>query len=273
MDITERRTRIEERVIAAGEVSFAELARAFDVSEMTIRRDIEALQAAGVVRRVSGGAIALTGTAFEPSYGLRAGSAVLSKMHIAERIADALHPGETVVLDSGSTVAAVAQAIRGRELGLTVLTPSITVATTLADEPGTRVILAGGMVRPGELSLIGAETEQFFAHYNSDVFVMGVAGVDATRGLTEYHPQEATVKRAALAASSRLIVGADAGKLGRVHLAAIAPLSDVSVLVTDGAADDSAVESARRAGVDVRLVPPPAGATESAPETLAGESA
>ncbi|MDM4764205.1 DeoR/GlpR family DNA-binding transcription regulator [Galbitalea sp. SE-J8] len=267
MDVAERRTLIEERVIRTGEVSFGQLATAFGVSEMTIRRDIEALQEQGVLRRVSGGAISLTGTAFEPSYGLRAGQAVDSKAHIAERIVELLKPGETVVLDSGSTVASVARAIRGRGLGLTVLTPSITVATTLADEPDTRVILAGGVVRPGELSLIGTDTEQTFARYNCDVFVVGVAGVDAERGLTEYHPQEASVKRAALAASSRLIVGVDAAKLGRVHLVTVAPLDVVSALVTDGHPDHPAVVAARERGAQVVVVQPPAAASESAGES------
>ena len=256
MDAKERRLRIEERVIATGEVQFATLAAEFDVSEMTIRRDIEMLRDAGIVRRVSGGAIALGGTAFEPSYGLRAGLAVVEKMHIAERVADLLVPGETVALDGGSTVAAVARAIRGRNLRLTIVTPSLLVATALADEEGTTIVLTGGRVRPGEMSLIGPDAEESFARYNCDTFVIGVAGVDATRGLTEYHPQEASVKRAAIAASSRVIVGADAAKLGRVHLVNIAPLSCVSALVTDGSSDDPVVRAASRAGADVVLVPP-----------------
>jgi DeoR/GlpR family transcriptional regulator of sugar metabolism len=267
MDVTERRTLIEERVIRTGEVSFGSLAEEFDVSEMTIRRDIEALQKEGVLRRVSGGAISLSGTAFEPSYGLRAGQAVDSKAHIADQIVALLHPGETVVLDSGSTVASVARAIRGRGLGLTVITPSITVATVLSDEPDTHIILAGGSVRPGELSLIGSETESTFARYNCDTFVIGVAGVDADRGLTEYHPQEASVKRAALAASGRLIVGVDSAKLGRVHLVNVAPLDEVTALVTDGHPDHPTIIAARQRGVEVIVVPPPLEARELPGET------
>jgi DeoR/GlpR family transcriptional regulator of sugar metabolism len=272
MDFTERRTLIEERVIRTGEVSYGELAHDFGVSEMTIRRDIDALQSEGVLRRVSGGAISLSGTSFEPSYVLRAGQAADSKAHIADAIAALLHPGETVVLDSGSTVASVAWAIRGRDLGLTVLTPSITVATTLADEPDTRVILTGGTVRPGELSLIGSEAEQAFSRYNCDTFVIGVAGVDAERGLTEYHPQEASVKQAALSASRRVIVGVDAAKLGRVHLVNIAPLSAVTALVTDGPADHPTIVSARAAGVEVIVVPPHAGRLPGA-SYISGETA
>ncbi len=262
MDVTERRMAIEELVIRTGEVAFAELARAYGVSEMTIRRDIEALQSAGILRRVSGGAILLgASAAFEPSYGVRAGQAVDGKAHIAEAIAGLLEPGETVVLDSGSTVASVAGAIRGRGLGLTVVTPSITVATTLADEPGTQVLLSGGTVRPGELSLVGAEAEQGIARYNCDTFVIGVAGVDAVRGLTDYDPQEASVKRAAIGASRRLIVGADASKLGRVHLVNVAPLDAVAVLVTDAPEHHPTVVAARAVGVDVIAIPAPHPAT------------
>lgn len=258
MDVSERRIIIEDRVTRHGEVQFAELAREFGVSEMTIRRDIEALQQAGVVRRISGGAIAVSGTAYEPSYGARAGRAVDSKAHIARAIADLLSPGETVILDSGSTVASVARAVCGRGLGLTVITPSLTVATTLADEPDTTVVLSGGVVRPGELSLIGSDAERVIGAYNCDTYVAGVAGVDAVRGLTEYHPQEAAVKRVAVAAARRLIVGVDEAKLGRVHLVNIAPLSAVDVLVTDADPDHPTVRDARDAGAEVVSVQPAA---------------
>lgn len=256
MDARSRRTAIEERVTSEGEVQFSLLAAEFGVSEMTIRRDIEALQATGVLRRVSGGAIALGG-AFEPSYGSRAAHAADSKAHIAERIADLLQPGETVALDSGSTVASVARAISGRGLGLTVLTPSILVAMALADDEDTTVILTGGVVRAGELSLIGPDAESTFARYNCDTFVVGVAGVDADGGLTEYHPQEAAVKRAAIESSGRLIVGVDAAKLSRVHFVNVAPLEAVTTLVTDGASDEPTVSAARAVGIDTHLVGSP----------------
>ncbi|GAA1737791.1 DeoR/GlpR family DNA-binding transcription regulator [Microbacterium paludicola] len=257
MDVAQRRTAIEEQVIRTGEVSFVELAESFGVSEMTIRRDIEALQTQGIVRRVSGGAIALSGTAFEPSYGLRAGRAADSKEHIAEEVAALLRPGETVLFDSGSTVLAIARAVRGRGLRLTVLTPSIGVAQELADEPDTQVLLIGGLVRPGELSLIGPDAEQMIGRYNCDTYIAGVAGVDAERGLTEYHPQEASVKQAAVRASTRVIVGVEAAKLGRVHLVTVAPLTVVSTLVTDASSDHPTVVAARAGGADVVVVPAP----------------
>lgn len=252
-----RRALIEQRVLAEGEIDFATLAEEFKVSEMTIRRDVEALEASGIVRRVVGGAILSSGKAAEPSFEIRAAEAAEGKMHIAEAAVELLHPRETVILDSGSSVLAVAKAIKGRGLGLTVVTPSILVALELADEPDTVVLLAGGRVRPGELSLIGSETEDIFTRYNCDTYVMGIAGVDPARGVSEYHREEGSVKRAAVKAADRVIVVADETKLGRVQLVSVSPLSSVTAIVTDGPADHAALVGARSLGVEVVCVPGP----------------
>ena len=128
MDARARRDRIEERVRVEREVGYAELATEFDVSEMTIRRDMEALESLGVVRRVVGGAIALNGKDNEPSFATRVAVAAEEKRHLADAVADLFGAGETLILDSGSTALAVAQSLRGRKLGLTILTPSVLVA-------------------------------------------------------------------------------------------------------------------------------------------------
>jgi len=251
-----RRDFIAERVISDGEISFAELAEELDVSEMTIRRDVNLLEEEGLVRKVVGGAIALIGTSSEPSFEARAAQAATGKAHMAAAVVSLLRPHETVILDSGSTVLAVARAIRGRGLGLTVVTPSLLVAVELADDEGTTVLLTGGEVRPGELSLIGDEAESTFALYNCDAYVMGIAGVDARRGITEYHRQEAGVKKAAMRSSARVIVVADAAKLGRVHLAHVAEFEQVTAFVTDGSPHHEAVRAARDAGVQLVHVEP-----------------
>jgi DeoR/GlpR family transcriptional regulator of sugar metabolism len=258
-----RRALIEQRVLTDGEIDFATLASEFQVSEMTIRRDIDALEASGVVRRVVGGAISLDGKAFEPPFEARAGEAAVGKMHIAEAAARLLQPNETVILDSGSTVLAVAKAIRGLGLGLTIVTPSILVAVELADEPDTTVLLTGGLVRPSELSLIGFDTEETLARYNCDTYIMGIAGVDALRGVTEYHREEGSVKKAAMKAADRVIVVADDSKLGRVQLMNVAPLGAVGALVTDGPADHPTLVAARSLGVNVICVPATSEGTEA----------
>ncbi|WP_197376896.1 DeoR/GlpR family DNA-binding transcription regulator [Mycolicibacterium baixiangningiae] len=249
-----RRAAIAARINADREVDFASLAEEFGVSEMTIRRDIERLEDQGIARRVLGGAIAFGGKSTEPSFAARAAEAADEKIHIASAVADLLTPRETVILDSGSTVLAVARAIRGRGLGLTVITPSVLVAVELADEPDTTILLTGGKVRPGELSLIGAEAEDFYLRYNCDTYVMGIAGVDGKRGASEYHREEGNVKQAAMRSADRVIVAADSTKLGRVQLINVAPASDISVLVTDGPPDHPALETLRTTGVQVVCV-------------------
>lgn len=258
MEAKTRRSLIETRVLANGEIDFASLASEFDVSEMTIRRDVDSLEAKGVVRRIVGGAIALVGKSSEPPFQARSAAAAMVKVRLAEAAVQLLQPHETVILDSGSSVLAVAKAIRGRGLGLTIVTPSILVAIELADEPDTTVLLAGGLVRPGELSLIGVETEETFAHYNCDTYVMGIAGVDMERGVSEYHREEGNVKKAAVKSADRVIVVADKTKLGRVQLMNVAPLSAISVLVTDGDPKDPTLVAASNAGVEVICVPDPA---------------
>jgi DeoR/GlpR family transcriptional regulator of sugar metabolism len=249
-----RRAAIEGRVRSHGEVDFASLAGEFAVSEMTIRRDIEVLEEKGVLRRVAGGAIAFQGRGYEPPFATRVLNAVDQKRHIADAVARLLRQGESVIFDSGSSALAVARAIRGRRLGLTVITPSVLVALELVDEPDTTVIMTGGQVRSGELSLVGPESEASFAGYNCDTYVMGIAGLDGVKGASEYHREEGAMKRAALAAAARVIVPVDASKLGRVHLMHVAPLSAIDVIVSDMTEQDATLAAARRAGVDVCCV-------------------
>lgn len=257
MAAKKRRAIIEERVATHGEIDFATLSKEFGVSEMTIRRDIDALESSGIVRRVVGGAIAATGKSSEPPFEARAAEAAEGKMHIAEAVVTLLQPHETVILDSGSTVLAVARAIRGKQLGLTIVTPSVLVALELADEPDTTLLLTGGLLRPGELSLIGLDAEETFAQYNCDVYVMGVAGVDAVRGISDYHRGEGSVKKAAIRAADRVIVVVDEVKLGRVQLMNVAPLDAVDALVTDGDPDHPTLVTARDLGVNVLCVSNP----------------
>jgi DeoR/GlpR family transcriptional regulator of sugar metabolism len=251
-----RREAIERRVTRDGEVDFATLTHEFDVSEMTIRRDIEALEEKGVLRRVRGGAIAFRQQPADSGLASRDIEAA-EKAHIADVAVTLLQPNETVLIDSGSTALAVAKALRGRDLGLTIVTPSILVAVELADDPGTTVILTGGRVKPGELSLVGEEAAAVLSLYNCDTYIMGAAGLDAAHGVTEYQRDSGFLKRAALPMARRTVVVADASKLGEVELLRVAALNAISAIVTDGPPDDPTLVAAREAGVDVVLAASP----------------
>jgi DeoR/GlpR family transcriptional regulator of sugar metabolism len=150
----------------------------------------------------------------------------------------------------GTTTLEVAKGLRGR-WNITVLTPSLRAAEVLADEAGIRLMLTGGVVRSGERSLVGDHAERAFADLRFDTFVMGVGGIEAQAGLTEFNLEDARVKRAALASAQRCVVVADSSKLGRVAFAGICPLEDIDVLVTDAEAAPDDLAPVEAADVEV----------------------
>ncbi len=237
-------------VASRGEATFAELAEHFAVSEMTIRRDLETLEVEGLVRRVRGGAIPVVSRSHEPPIAERSQVNILAKQAIGKAAAALLEDGETAIVDIGTTTLECARALSGFRR-LTVVTASLMVAQELSNTPGIRTLLTGGVIRAGEMSLIGHRAEDSFADLNCDTIFLGVGGVDVGRGLTEYNLDDARVKKSALKAARRCVLLADQSKFGRITFATIAPLSRVDVLVTDASPDDPLVAQARDAGVKV----------------------
>jgi DeoR family fructose operon transcriptional repressor len=137
-------------------------------------------------------------------------------------------------------------------MGLTVVTSSLPIALELGNEPGIRVIATGGTVRAGELSLTGGFAEDALRRVNVDVAVLGVAGVDSVVGFTDYNPEDTRVKRLAIESARRVIVVADASKIGKVAFSAVADLSEVDILVTD--TRTSPAEMKRLAAQDIEVV-------------------
>jgi DeoR/GlpR family transcriptional regulator of sugar metabolism len=247
---SERRQAVLRRLTTRGEVGFADLAEEFGVSEMTIRRDLESLEADGLARRVRGGAISVVSSSYEPPFAVRATTASEAKTAIGVTAAGLVNDGDTVIVDVGTTTMELARALHGRR-GLTVVTASLPIAVELGNDPDVRVLVTGGQVRSGELSLAGGMAEDAFGALNCDLAFIGVAGVCATPGLTEYNPDDARVKRAAIAAARRSVVLADSSKLGRVAFATVAPLSAVDAVVTDAPAVHQAVSELVAAGAEV----------------------
>ena len=232
----ERRIKVLERIAADQAVEVSSLAREFGVSEMTIRRDLRRLDRDGFVRRTYGGAttrVVRSAGAFEVTQNARTLHHAQEKRAIAMRAAGLTAPRD----------------------GLLVITQSLVIASLL----GTRrvsVIMAGGMVRQDELSCVGPAAVECVQRYNTDVAVIGAAGVSVRRGITDLDDQEAGVIRAALEKTERIIVLADGSKFGDVALSTVVPIHRVSAIVTDPGADPVEVERIAAEGVEVILVEP-----------------
>jgi DeoR/GlpR family transcriptional regulator of sugar metabolism len=252
VDVHIRQQMILEALRQRSPVLVGELAVALDCSEMTVRRDLESLERIGALRRVHGGATSVFLGADETPYGIRALESTEAKTTIGVAAADLLSNGETVILDGGTTVMEVARACRSRQL--TVMPLALRPVFELHECPGINLLLPGGEVRPGELSLAGSLAESSFSQFRFDTYVMGPCGIDAEAGITTHHLAEAAVKRGAAKASRRVIAVADASKLGRVAFGHVCDLDQIDIVLTDTGADPLRVEELRAVGVDIRCV-------------------
>jgi len=221
-----------------GEVQVRQLADELGCSEMTIRRDLDALEREGAVRRVHGGAVRVHLRRDELPYAVRALEAVEAKQRIGRAVAELISDGETVIVDSGTTALEVARALRGRPV--TVLPLGLRPLLELADDEAVRLIAPGGDVRPGELSVTGDLAEVAFERLRFDTFVIGCCGIDPREGITTHLPADARVQRAALRVSRRVVAVADATKLGCVTFGRVCDLAPLERLVTDASPEQAA---------------------------------
>lgn len=250
MESGERQAVIVRRLQERGRVEVTDLSAVLATSEVTVRRDLDELGEAGVLRRVRGGAVNLLMRGQELPFALREVEATEAKAAIAARAAALVGDGEAVLLDGGTTTLALARHLAGRRL--TVMALSLHHAGVLAGGgPDTALMLPGGTARPGELVLSGPLTESAIAGLRFDTAVLGGCGITGSGDLTTHDVADAAVMRAAARASRRTVLLADAGKFARTAMVVVAPVTDLDVVVTDSRAPDGDVEGLRRAGVEV----------------------
>ncbi len=249
MGSTERLRTIAAAVRAAEQVSVAELAELTGCSEMTIRRDLETLAEQGVLERFRGGARSLLLRGEGPPFALRRQEGVEVKQRIAAAAARLIADGESVVIDSGTTCVEVANALRERRI--TVLPLSLHAANALAGGPHLTLLMPGGEVRTGELTMSGPLAEASLSALRFDTAILGCCGLTAADGLTAYDLPDAAVKRAAIASARRTIVVTDGSKFTLTALAAVVPASSLDAVVTDDTAPSAELEALKAAGTTV----------------------
>ncbi len=245
-----RRSVIISAVEVQGTVSVAELAERLGVTETTIRRDLTELEHEGVVKRVHGGVVSARGRSYEPTLMLRTSIHVDEKKRIGQRAASLVMDGDCIALDVGSTTREVAQNLVRRR-NLTVITPSLLIATTLVNQPDLRLVVPGGIVRPGETSMVGELAQRAFEIFHVDRLFLGVGGIDASAGLTEYNWDDTLVKQAMLKTAKEVVVVADSSKFDRIATVNIAPLDVVDKLITDLPPSPQLAQALKDAGVTV----------------------
>jgi DeoR family fructose operon transcriptional repressor len=243
----ERQGEIARQAREHGRVDVAELALVFSVSLETVRRDLTALERVGVLRRVHGGAVPAERLRLEPALAVRAAERIAEKRRIAQAALAELEGASTILLDGGSTTAQLAELLPvGREL--TVVTNALPVALALGTRADLTVHLLGGRVRPRTLATVDQACVDALGDLCVDVAFLGANGISVARGFTTADPAEAAVKRAMVAAARRVVVLADATKVGDDQFARFARLEDVETLVTDNALDPRDADALEAAG-------------------------
>lgn len=244
-----RRQRLVALVESRGAARLEELSAALGVSQATVRRDLNAVSAAGRLRRVHGGAVATDQRIDEPHFEVKAGAAAAEKDRIAAAALKLLAADDTVYLDSGSTVLALARLLHGWTR-LTVVTNSLPVATELVGR-GPRLIILGGELRATSQAIVGPLTRHLLEDLHVDRAVMGTFALSIDEGLTTTDPAEAYTKQLVLSRAREVILLADSSKLGTRSFVRAGRLAEIDVLVTDAAIDARIARTLGRRGVRV----------------------
>lgn len=249
-----RQARIRALLATEEFVRVADLSARFGTSEVTIRNDLVALESAGHLRRVHGGAVPRIVHRAEQPFDTSREEAVEAHAPLGRAAASLVAPGDTVILDVGTTTTAVARALVARvELSnVVVFTNGLNIALELEPaHPRFTIVVTGGTVRPMQHSLVNPLGEEVLASIKANLAIIGCNGVDIAGGITNVNLPEAEIKRRMLAAVRRRVVVADSTKLGQVELARICALGDIDVLVTDVGADRELLDAVRATGPEV----------------------
>ncbi|MFD5049976.1 DeoR/GlpR family DNA-binding transcription regulator [Streptomyces tendae] len=253
-----RRERIVTLAEDTGLTGVDELSARLAVSPSTIRRDLAKLTADGRLARTYGGAMALTTAPAETPLHRRTAEAGEAKQAIAALAATHVGAGQTILLDAGSTVAALARALRGSRGDLTVVTPSLTAVVTLSHTDGVHVTCLGGAYRPISQAFVGPLTEAALERMTFDAAFLGTDGVSPELGVCEADTEQIRLKELMARRAHRVYVLAHAAKLGAAPFHAWAPWQPGWTLVTDAAAEPAQVRALRARGVEVLLAAPAA---------------
>jgi DeoR/GlpR family transcriptional regulator of sugar metabolism len=247
-----RHETILNRLHRDGSVDVAALASELDTSQITIRRDLEQLAAAGVLRRVRGGAVSLMMRGEGMPFAMREIEASSVKERMAAAAAGLIRDGEAVAIDSGTTGAAAAKELAGRRLVAMPL--SVQAIALLATSSTVHLLLPGGSVRTEEGSIVGPQAEASLRSLRFDTAVLTCCAVSLNDGIMAHDVQDAAVKQGMIAAARRTILLAEGAKFSRSALAVVSPLTGVDVLVTDGEAPEPVLQLLSAEGVQVIVV-------------------
>ncbi len=251
-DTSDRRQRITVMLQEQGSVQVLSLSGMFDVSTQTIRKDLSYLETRGVATRCYGGAISsqVVGAATEPPVEAKRSLRADEKEAIGRRAAALVAPGDSIILDSGTTTAYIARYLPDSE-DITVVTNDAGVLSELIAKKNIQIVMLGGALRRKNMAFYGAQTEAAMNELLVDKLFLGVDGFHLENGITTHYESEALLNRLMVKMATQVIAVTDSSKFGRMCLHRIIGIDELDMLITDRHAPDEVVEGAHRVAVEV----------------------
>ncbi|MBU3112769.1 DeoR/GlpR family DNA-binding transcription regulator [Clostridium lacusfryxellense] len=228
----ERKRKIISLLEERNSVLVPELSKIFSVTEETVRRDLEKLEAEGFLKRTYGGAVINDSINSELPLKIREVTNIDGKRCIGIKVAEYINDGHTIMLDSSTTALQVAERIKHKKR-ITVITNSVKVVSELASAKDCKVISTGGTLREKSMSFVGHLTEDSISNFNVDVSIICCKGVDIEKGITESNDVEAEVKKAMTRAADKTFLVVDYTKFNKVSFIKMLKLEDVDMIFTD----------------------------------------
>ena len=253
-DTSQRRLRISELVREHGSVQVTTLATRFGVSMQTVRKDLRFLSERGVMARAYGGGIdskVVGGATPEAPYEAKRTSHLEEKRRIGQRAAELVKPGDTIVIDSGTTGIQLAEALPNADV--TVVTNDFGVLSALAPKSHINIVMLGGELRRKSMSFYGGLTVEALTALHVDKLFLGVDGFDLERGITTHFEPEAMLNRKMVENAGSVIAITDSSKFGKVCLHRIVAIGELDTLITDNDAPQEIVQAAQTLGVELLL--------------------
>ena len=245
----ERKSKILNSLNKYGKVKVCELSQQFEVSEVTIRRDLQELEEEGMIKRVHGGAILSGNTKFEPTFSEKIYKFYDEKESIGKLAASIIVNGDTIALDAGTTTISIARYITAKNI--TVLTNSVDVAYELAKKSDVEVVITGGTIRWETRAMVGPVADNAIKNFRVDKAFIGTNGLSIINGLTTPNIIEANTKREMIKIAKQTIVVCDHTKFGTVYFAEIVDLDLVDIIITDNQIDIDVLEGFEAKGVEI----------------------
>lgn len=228
----ERRKTILQMLQANEIVTVLELSKKLNVTEETIRRDLEKLEKDNLLRRTHGGAVLNESTTVDLPFSLREVTNIENKKSIGKAVAELINDGDTIMFDSSSTALQTASFIKDKK-HITVITNSVNVVVQLANSNDCQVISTGGILKKNSLSFTGHWAEKVLENYNVNLAIISCKGVDMEKGITESNQMEAEVKKQMVKTAKKTVLVVDHTKFDKVSFVKLLPFNKINTIITD----------------------------------------